>query len=521
VLSWIDTVTIFVSLGLVFFVATRASKKSNTGSEYFLAGRDLRWWFIGMSLFASNISAEHVLGLAGDGYRIGMVAGGYEWVSGWDLIMLAMLFAPLYLREKIFTIPEFLERRFGWPMRAFLSANLLVINVFTKNAIDIWAGSLLFTVLFGWNQLLVMIVLSAFTALYTMKGGLRAVVYADMVQGTWLILSSILLTVVGLKAVGGWAGLVAHVPHSAIQMVKPLNDDFPITGFLIANFFAGMFYWCMDQTNVQRVLGAKTLEDGQRGAMFAGFLKLLVPFILVLPGLIARVLYPGITLYDRAYPRLVIGLLPVGLRGLVLAGLIAILMSSMSACYNASATLVVRDFVLRFKPATSEIRQVIIGRWVTVLMAILGVAAAPLVGLSVTIWFYLQFISAYLSVPMAAVILTGLLWKKGNTKGAIAGLIAGFSLGLVFFLDQVLKWSLPVLSSPIMHSFMHRTLVAFLAAVVVMVIVSQITSQESEFGKAAVNVFGEFTAPWTGIGDYRSWAVVLFICTCLLWYNFR
>ena len=139
-LSWIDSVTIFVSLGLVFFVATRASKKSNTGSEYFLAGRDLRWWFIGMSLFASNISAEHVLGLAGDGYRIGMVAGGYEWVSGWDLIMLAMLFAPLYLREKIFTIPEFLERRFGWPMRAFLSANLLVINVFTKNAIDIWAG---------------------------------------------------------------------------------------------------------------------------------------------------------------------------------------------------------------------------------------------------------------------------------------------------------------------------------------------------------------------------------------------
>ncbi len=518
-LSWIDSVTIFVSLGLVFFVATRASKKSNTGSEYFLAGRDLRWWFIGMSLFASNISAEHVLGLAGDGYRIGMVAGGYEWVSGWDLIMLAMFFAPLYLREKIFTIPEFLERRFGWPMRAFLSANLLVINVFTKNAIDIWAGSLLFTVLFGWNQLLVMIVLSAFTALYTMKGGLRAVVYADMVQGTWLILSSILLTFVGLKAVGGWHGLVAHVPHASLQMVKPLTDDFPITGFLIANFFAGMFYWCMDQTNVQRVLGAKTLEDGQRGAMFAGFLKLLVPFILVLPGLIARVLYPGITLYDRAYPRLVVGLLPIGLRGLVLAGLIAILMSSMSACYNASATLVVRDFVLRFKPATSENRQVVIGRWVTVFMAVLGVVAAPLVGLSVTIWYYLQLISAYLSVPMAAVILTGLLWKKGNTKGAITGLVAGFSLGLFLFLDQVRNWGL--VSSPILHSFMHRTLVVFIVAVVVMVIVSNLTSQESDFSKRATNVFGEFTAPWTGIGDYRTWAVVLFICTCTLWYSFR
>jgi SSS family solute:Na+ symporter len=208
VLSYIDAITIFASLALVVYAVTRAASKSSSGSEYFLAGRDLRWPFIGMSLFASNISAEHVLGLAGDGYRIGMVAGGYEWVGAWDLIILATIFAPLYLREKIFTIPEFLERRFGWSLRAFLSANLLVINVLTKNAIDLWAGSLLFVVLFGWNQTLVMVIMSAFTALYTMKGGLRAVVYADMVQGTWLILSSALLTILGLRAVGGgiWPG---------------------------------------------------------------------------------------------------------------------------------------------------------------------------------------------------------------------------------------------------------------------------------------------------------------------------
>src|ERR1039457_4352936 len=517
-LSWIDTVTIFVSLGLVFFVATRASKKSNTGSEYFLAGRDLRWWFIGMSLFASNISAEHVLGLAGDGYRIGMVAGGYEWVSGWDLIMLAMLFAPLYLREKIFTIPEFLERRFGWPMRAFLSANLLVINVFTKNAIDIEAVSLLFPVLFGWNQLLVMIVLSAFTALYTMKGGLRAVVYADMVQGTWLIVSSALLTVVGLKAVGGWAGLVAHVPRSAIQMVKPLSDDFPITGFLIANFFAGMFYWCMDQTNVQRVLGAKTLEDGQRGAMFAGFLKLLVPFILVLPGLIARVLYPGISRYDLAYPRLVQGLLPVGLRGLVLAGLIAILMSSMSACYNASATLVVRDFFMRWKPGLSDREQVAIGRRVTVLMAALGVLAAPLVGLSVTIWHYLQMLSAYLGVPLGAVIFVGLLWKRGNTAGAISGGTAGFGLGVFLFLDQTLGWAL--VSHPYLTSFLHSSILVWFFAAITMIVVSLLTAPPPEY-KTEGNVFASAAGQSLGGTDYRIWAGVLFVCTLILWWTFR
>lgn len=520
-LHWVDSVTIFASLGLVVYAVTRASGKKASGSEYFLAGRDLRWWFIGMSLFASNISAEHVLGLAGDGYRIGLVAGGYEWVGAWDLIMLAMLFAPLYLREKIFTIPEFLERRFGWSLRAILSVNLLVINVFTKNAIDIWAGSLLFTVLFGWNQFAVMIVLSAFTALYTMKGGLRAVVYADMVQGTWLILSSALLAILGLKAIGGWSALVAHVPHASLQMVKPLNDDLPITGFLIANFLSGMFYWCMDQTNVQRVLGARTLEDGQRGAMFAGFIKLFVPFILVLPGIIARVLYPSLPRYDLAYPRLVQGLLPVGLRGLVLAGLIAILMSSMSACYNASATLVVRDFVLRYKPETSDRSQVIIGRWVTMLMAVLGVMAAPLVGLSVTIWYYLQFISAYLSVPMAAVIFTGLMWRKGNTKGAISGIVVGFAVGLVFFLDQVFHWGLPLLAVPIMHSFLHRALVVWIIAALVMIAVSYATTQVEEFSKATVNVLGEFTAPWRGIDDYRNLAVLLLLLTVALWILFR
>jgi SSS family solute:Na+ symporter len=190
-----------------------------------------------------------------------------------------------------------------------------------------------------------------------------------------------------------------------------------------------MFYWCMDQTNVQRVLGARTIADGQRGAIFAGFLKLLVPFILVLPGMIGRVLYPDLPTYDSAYPRLVEGLLPVGLRGLVLAGLVAILMSSMSACYNSSATLVVRDFVLRFRPATSEQQQVVTGRWVTVAVAILGVLAAPLVGMSVTIWYYLQDISAYLSVPMAAAIFLGFLWKRGTTAGAGDGCGGGLWRG--------------------------------------------------------------------------------------------
>lgn len=519
-LSLYDSITIFASLLLVVFAVQCAAGRKNTGSEYFLAGRDLSWPFIGMSLFASNISAEHVMGMAGDGYRVGLVAGGFEWVGACDLIILATLFAPLYLRSKIFTIPEFLERRFSWSLRAFLSANLLVINVLTKNAIDLWAGSLLFKVLLGWNQTLVMWCMAAFTALYTMKGGLRAVVYADMVQGTWLILSSAVLTLLGLKAIGGWHGLIVHVHPGMLQMVKPLNSDFPITGFLIANLLSGMFYWCMDQTNVQRVLGARTIADGQRGAIFAGFLKLLTPFILVLPGLIARVLYPGLPRYDDAYPRLVRGLLPVGLRGLAIAGLIAILMSSMSACYNASATLVVRDFVLRVRPRTTEREQVVWGRWVTVVMAVLGVLAAPLVGHSVSIWYYLQDIATYLSVPMAAVIFLGLLRKRTNTVGAITGFVAGFAASLVCFLDQTLHWSLPVLSQPILHSFLNRSLLVWIITAAVVVCVS-LMSPPPKTEKTQGNVFGSFTQTWKGFKDYRPWAILLFISTVVLWWSFR
>jgi solute:Na+ symporter, SSS family len=518
VLGILDSVVIIGSLALVVGAVMRAAGKKQTDAEYFLAGRDLRWPFIGMSLLASNISAEHVVGLAGDGYRVGMVTGGFEWMAAWCLIILASLFTPLYLRSRIYTIPEFLERRFGWGLRAFLSGNLLVMNVLTKNAIDLWAGSLLLAMLFGWNQTAVMIGLSIFTALYTMKGGLRAVVYADMVQGTWLILSSIVLTLVGLITVGGWSGMTARVDPSLIHMVKPLDSELPITGFFIGNLFGGMFYWCMDQTNVQRVLGARSVDQGQKGAIFAGFLKLLIPFILVLPGVIAHALYPNLPKADMAYPRLVSDLLPVGLRGLVLAGLIAILMSSMSACYNASATLVVRDFFMRWRPGLSDRDQIVIGRRVTVLMALLGVLAAPLVGRSVTIWHYLQVLSAYLGVPLGAVIFVGLLWKRGNTAGAIAGGAAGFGLGLFLFLDETLGWAL--VTHPYLTSFLHRSILVWFFAAITMVVTSLLTAPPPEY-KVKSTVFGSAAEQTTAGMDYRVWAGVLFACTLILWWSFR
>jgi SSS family solute:Na+ symporter len=301
-------------------------------------------------------------------------------------------------------------------------------------------------------------------------------------------------------------------------MVKPLDSELPITGFLIGNLFGGMFYWCMDQTIVQRVLGARSVDQGQKGAIFAGFLKLLIPFILVLPGVIANALYPNLPQADMAYPRLVTDLLPAGLRGLVLAGLIAILMSSMSACYNSSATLVVRDFFMRWKPGLSPQDQVAIGRRITVLMAVLGVLAAPLVGLSVTIWNYLQMLSAYLGVPLCAVIFLGLLWKRGNTAGAIAGGAAGFAFGLFLFLDQTLGWQ--IVAHPWLRAFLHRSLLIWFFAAFVMVVVSLLTAPPPGF-KIESNVFSSVAAERLGGAGYRTWAGVLFALSLFLWWTFR
>jgi SSS family solute:Na+ symporter len=313
--------------------------------------------------------------------------------------------------------------------------------------------------------------------------------------------------------------LAARVDPALIHMVKPLNSELPITGFFIGNVFGGMFYWCMDQTNVQRVLGARSIDQGQKGAIFAGFLKLLIPFILVLPGVIAHALYPNLPKPDMAYPHMVVDLLPAGLRGLVLAGLIAILMSSMSACYNASATLVVRDFLMRRKPNLSDKEQVAAGRKITVVMALLGVLAAPLVGLSVTIWNYLQMISAYLGVPLCAVIFIGLLWKRGNMAGAIAGGVAGFVFGLFLLLDQTLGWAL--VSHPYLISFLHRSILVWCFAAITMVVVSLLTPRPPEY-KIDGYVFGSAaTEPNAAASDYRLWAGALFACTLVLWWTFR
>ncbi len=347
----LDWLVVAAYLAAVLFIGLVVVRRQAGAEGYFLAGRQLRWPFIGASMFASNISAEHFVGLAGSGFAIGMAIGGFEWMAVYCIVPLVVLFLPFYVRNRIYTVPEFLERRFSPGVRLLFSGLMVVLSVLTKVSISLWASSIVFSDLLGWPRFWVIWGVGLVTCLYTMKGGLRAVVYTDALQTAVLLLAAVVLTALGLQAVGGWSGLQAKLPADMFSMVRPATDpDVPWPGMFIGVFILGSFYWSMDQVLVQRAFAAKSLDEGRKGAIFCAFLKLATPFLLVLPGLVAKALHPDLAEADHAFPKLLETLMPTGLRGLTVAGIAAALMGHISATYNSVATLVTRDFYLRFRP---------------------------------------------------------------------------------------------------------------------------------------------------------------------------
>lgn len=525
-LGLIDLLIIVCYLLIVVAIGLSFARRERTSENYFLAGRRLIWPVIGASLFASNIGTEHLVGLAGDAHRVGLVAGGFELMACLCLIILAVVFVPQYLRTRIYTIPEFLERRFSLTARMYLSVYFTVMIVLTKVSIALYAGALVMEKFFGWDRTAVMWGIGIFTAFYTAIGGLSAVVYTDVLQTIILVFGATLLTVIGLGRVGGWSELTASAPEGFLSMVKPIDHpDYPITGFLFGNLFAGIFYWCMDQAIVQRALGARNIDHGRKGAVFGGFLKILPVFIFVLPGVIAVVLFPEIE-HDEAFPTLVSELLPTGIKGLVLAGLLAALMSSLDSTLNASATLVTRDFFVRFrKIEPSQKAQIWIGLTTIAVVVIAGILWAPVITRAETLWKYLQIVSAYMGMPMAAAVLTGILWRRGNNAGALSAMIFGIALGIVMMIDSMWEGGLiPILQTPILVSFMHRSLIAFLLSIVVMVVVSLLTAAPPKSRTEGI------CFEWSGFAptekgpifwDYRLWIIVLLVCVVFCWMAFR
>src|SRR6202140_2514698 len=352
-LATIDLVIVGVYFAIVFGIGMYFARKERTSEDYFLAGRDIGWFFIGASLFVSNISTEHFIGLSGTGASSGLAVGHFEWLACLILLILGWVFVPFYLRSNVFTMPEFLERRFSRGSAIYLASISIIAYVLTKISVHLWAAAIVLKGVVGWSPLQAAVILVVVTGIYTVAGGLSAVIYTEVVQTLVLLTGAIALTLIGMHQVGGFAGLRAAVPASYFHMVKPMSDpDFPWTGIFFGAPILGIWYWCTDQVIVQRVLSARDEGHAKAGTIFAGFLKVLPVFLLVLPGLICYALYPQlftavdgkVTNGDIAFPTLVINLLPTGLVGLLIAALLAALMGAMSSVFNSASTMVTLDF---------------------------------------------------------------------------------------------------------------------------------------------------------------------------------
>src|SRR5690554_2948130 len=380
-IDWLIGLTVLLgSLGAGLYMAYRRSAGKNS-SNFFLGGRKITWPVIGASLFATNIGAEHLVGLSGDSYRYGLSAGSVELTTFITLGFASAILFPYYIKNKIYTIPEFLELRYNRNARLFFSGLMLVISVMTKLAFTLFAGALVLNSLLGWNIMTTVFYIGLIVAAFTILGGFTAVAYTDTIQTVIMIVGCTIMLFIGLDKVGGWTGLMEKVPE-AMVIAKPVEDPvYPFWGIMATAFYAGIFYWGIDQVNVQRVLAAPNLKQARWGAMFAVFLKMLPVFIFALPGVIAYALFAGLEgeQTQQTFILLLSKLLPSGISGLVLASLVAALISSLIAVLNSVSTLVVRDFVVEFRPQTSEKRQVLIGRFVIFAVVLLGVGAAWLV----------------------------------------------------------------------------------------------------------------------------------------------
>ena len=511
-LDWIVLGIYFLIL-IVVAVWVALQRNKNT-EDYFLAGRNVGWFVIGASIFASNIGSEHVVGLAGTGFSSGTPLAHYE-LHAWIVLLLGWLFLPFYMRSGAFTMPEFLEKRFDSRSRWFLSVFSLFAYVLTKVSVTIYAGGIVVSELLNLDFWIGAIGIVVFTGIYTIIGGLKAVVYTETLQTVVLILGSVIITYLGFQEVGGWNELtktVTDVSPDHFNMWRPINDpDFPWTGLLIGGTIVGIWYWCTDQYIVQRTLAANNIMIGRRGAIFGAYLKLLPILIFLIPGIIAYALTiqnpemfnvidsNGVERADRAFPMLVTTLLPVGIKGLVAGGLMAALMSSLASVFNSCSTIFTIDIYKKIKPEKSEKYLVNIGKIATLVIVVLGIAWIPImekIGGGV-MYQYLQNVQAYIGPPVTAVFLLGILWKRINAQASIVTLSAGLVL-LIIRLSSEIYFQSEISSGLVVDSvffefatinFSHMAIFIFVFSALLCVTVSLLTD-EPDYSKIKGLSFG-------------------------------
>jgi len=477
--DWIVIALYFIAVfGIAFYVTRQESKTRETSAGYFLAGRNVGWFVIGASLFASNIGSEHLVGLAGTGFSSGVAVGQFEILASLILLILGWVFVPFYIKSGVYTMPEFLERRYSTGARYYLTIVSIVSYVLTKISVTIAAGGIVFETLLGWNFWTGAIIVVIATGIYTVFGGLRAVIYTDLMQMFVLIGGSITVTVMGLMHIGGWSELKAAAGEGFFDMWKPMSDpDFPWTGILFGAPILGVWYWCTDQFIVQRVLSAKDIDNARRGSLFGGVLKILPLFIFVIPGIIAYAMAQNGELTvgeaDQALPALIGALLPAGLRGLVVAGLLAALMSSLSSVFNSSSTLFTLDIYKKFRPNASERQLVWVGQIATASLVVFGLLWIPIMRQMGDLFVYLQSVQAYISPPIAAVFLLGIFLPRLNSRGAMAALLSGALIGGIRLVAEVNKESMTGFMADLAAiNFLHFAAMLFVFCSAVLIIAS-------------------------------------------------
>lgn len=454
-LDWVVIGLFFVILIMIIVWVSR--QKQNSASDYFLGGKDATWIAIGASIFASNIGSEHLIGLAGSGASSGMAMAHWE-IQGWMILILGWVFVPFYTRAMVYTMPEFLERRYNGASRTILSIISLISYVLTKVAVTVYAGGLVFQQVFGIEELwgidffwIAAVGLVLITALYTVFGGMKSVLYTSILQTPILLLGSLIILVLGLKELGGWDEMMricseVKVNAEGDTMVNLMrsNEDpqYPWAGALIGSAVIGFWYWCTDQFIVQRVLSGKNEKEARRGTIFGAYLKLLPVFLFLIPGMIAFALHQktgsflpllpsGMPNSDAAFPTLVAKLLPVGIKGVIVCGILAALMSSLASLFNSSSALFTIDFYQRYHPNTPPKKLVRIGQAATVVIVILGILWIPVMrSVGDVLYLYLQDVQSVLAPGIAAAFLAGICWKRASAKGGMWGLITGLVIGL-------------------------------------------------------------------------------------------
>ncbi len=572
--------TVVVGIGVL---AGFVRNKSGAGAHYFLADNSLQWPIIGLAMFAANISTVHLVSLAQSAYTSGLLYGNFEWMAGFTLILLSLFFAPLYLRTRVPTLPDYLERRYNRNCRDALS----IISLFS--AIVIHIGVALFTAatvlcfifgihgdatILGLSPMMFFIIsLGVLTGLYTVIGGLLAVVWTESVQTVLLLVGAVCITVAGYHAVGGWTALaqtLASHPHpllgkeggpqlattSFLHMLHSSNDNsvvgsVPWYSILLGYPVIGIWYWCCDQTIVQRVLAAKDERHARLGPLFCAVIKILPVFIFVLPGVMCVALVQqgyfgagvGPAESKDAYPFMITHLLPVGLKGLVVAAMLAAAMQTCSAALNSSATLFAYDIWKRWRPATSDPQLVSIGRWTTVVATLLAIVLSPIFGHYGTIIQGLNTLICYVAPPITCVFLVGVFWKRAGGRAAFVTMIAGAAMGGICFVADFFKDSISgtagflVLGAPltaafdwfargVLHDFMLTSFGMFCICVGIQIVAS-LAMPEPLKPEARLLVWDDWREPLRGearghgMGNYRVLTVVVLCAFIVLYAIFR